>query len=144
MTVVDLSVPVPGKYILVDHALIRMEKGLVGALIVEGPPMPEIFRANGEAEKAIGHYREALASDPAHVESHATLGRVLAECVQQSVVRLIPPQIGDQQGFVDQALQEVEDGALLQWICTGDCFCGVEGEATGEDRDPAQQQPLVV
>jgi nitrite reductase (NO-forming) len=49
-TVVDLSVPVPGKYILVDHALTRMEKGLVGALIVEGSPKPEIFRANGEAE----------------------------------------------------------------------------------------------
>jgi hypothetical protein len=27
-----------------------MEKGLVSALIVEGPPKPEIFRANGEAE----------------------------------------------------------------------------------------------
>jgi len=49
-TVVDLSVPVPGKYILVDHALTRTEKGLVGALVIEGPPKPEIFRANGEAE----------------------------------------------------------------------------------------------
>jgi hypothetical protein len=30
----------------------RMEKGLVGALIVEGPPKPEIFRANGDVEPA--------------------------------------------------------------------------------------------
>jgi hypothetical protein len=36
-TVVDLSLPVPGRYVLVDHALTRMERGLVGALIVDGP-----------------------------------------------------------------------------------------------------------
>lgn len=44
--IVDLTVPVPGKYIMVDHALTRMEKGLVGALIVDGKPRPDIFRAN--------------------------------------------------------------------------------------------------
>ncbi len=43
-TVVDISLPVPGRFVLVDHALSRMERGLVGALIVEGPPNPEIFR----------------------------------------------------------------------------------------------------
>jgi nitrite reductase (NO-forming) len=43
-TVVDLSLPVPGRFVLVDHALSRMERGLVGALIVEGPPAPEIYR----------------------------------------------------------------------------------------------------
>jgi nitrite reductase (NO-forming) len=44
-TVVDLTVPVPGRYVLVDHALSRMERGLVGSLIVEGPPAPEIYHA---------------------------------------------------------------------------------------------------
>jgi nitrite reductase (NO-forming) len=45
-TVVDLTVPVPGRYVLVDHALTRMERGLVGALIVDGPAAPDIFRAS--------------------------------------------------------------------------------------------------
>ena len=43
-TVVDLSLPVPGRFVLVDHALARMERGLVGALLVEGPANPDIFR----------------------------------------------------------------------------------------------------
>lgn len=43
--VIDLSLPVPGRFLLVDHALTRMERGLAGALIVEGPEAPEIFRA---------------------------------------------------------------------------------------------------
>jgi nitrite reductase (NO-forming) len=43
-TVVDLSLPVPGRFVLVDHALSRMERGLLGALIVEGPPAPQIYR----------------------------------------------------------------------------------------------------
>jgi nitrite reductase (NO-forming) len=44
-TVVELSLPLPGRFTLVDHALTRMERGLVGALIVEGKPNPAIFRA---------------------------------------------------------------------------------------------------
>jgi nitrite reductase (NO-forming) len=34
---------VPGNYILVDHALSRLERGLVGILHVEGTPTPEIY-----------------------------------------------------------------------------------------------------
>jgi nitrite reductase (NO-forming) len=41
---VDFKVEVPGKFILVDHALSRLEKGLVGILKVEGSDNPEIFR----------------------------------------------------------------------------------------------------
>jgi nitrite reductase (NO-forming) len=44
-TAVDVSLPVPGRYVLVDHALARMERGLVGALIVDGPAAPAIYRA---------------------------------------------------------------------------------------------------
>lgn len=43
--VIDLSLPVPGRFLLVDHALTRMERGLAGALIVDGPPAPEIYHA---------------------------------------------------------------------------------------------------
>jgi nitrite reductase (NO-forming) len=46
-SVFDLSLPVPGRFVLVDHALTRMERGLVGALIVDGPPNPEVFRDGG-------------------------------------------------------------------------------------------------
>ncbi len=40
---VELQVEVPGQYILVDHALSRAERGLVGYLTVSGQEQPEIF-----------------------------------------------------------------------------------------------------
>jgi nitrite reductase (NO-forming) len=45
--VTDFTVPVPGRFLLVDHALTRMERGLLGALIVEGEPRPDLFRPGG-------------------------------------------------------------------------------------------------
>jgi len=42
-TMVEFSLEVPGNYILVDHALARLQRGLAGYLIVEGPEAPEIF-----------------------------------------------------------------------------------------------------
>ena len=42
--VVDFKVEVPGKYLLVDHALSRVARGLAGALIVEGAPNVVLFR----------------------------------------------------------------------------------------------------
>ena len=41
---VDFKVEVPGDYVLVDHALSRAARGLVGTLTVEGPEQPDIFR----------------------------------------------------------------------------------------------------
>ncbi|HSR20787.1 MAG TPA: copper-containing nitrite reductase [Anaerolineales bacterium] len=41
--VVEFGVEVPGRYILVDHALSRLQRGLAGYLLVEGPEAPEIF-----------------------------------------------------------------------------------------------------
>jgi nitrite reductase (NO-forming) len=41
--VVDLTLDVPGEYMLVDHALSRVTRGLVGKLLVEGQQRPEIF-----------------------------------------------------------------------------------------------------
>lgn len=42
--VVDLKLDVPGEYLLVDHALSRAARGLVGKLIVDGPPQAGIFK----------------------------------------------------------------------------------------------------
>lgn len=43
-TMVEFDVEVPGRYILVDHALSRLERGLAGFLLVEGADNPEVFR----------------------------------------------------------------------------------------------------
>ncbi len=42
-TMVEFKVDVPGRYVLVDHALSRLERGLAGYLYVEGPDQPDIF-----------------------------------------------------------------------------------------------------
>ena len=44
-TVVDLKVRRSGRYTLVDHALSRIERGLVGSLIVDGPRDDDIMHA---------------------------------------------------------------------------------------------------
>src|SRR4029077_15942465 len=41
--ITEFKPEVPGRYIIVDHALSRLERGLVGALVVEGPPNKEIY-----------------------------------------------------------------------------------------------------
>jgi nitrite reductase (NO-forming) len=53
-TMVEFKVDVPGNYILVDHALSRLERGLAGYLIVEGEDDPTIFSGEG-APEASGH-----------------------------------------------------------------------------------------
>ncbi|MFN8481988.1 MAG: copper-containing nitrite reductase [Anaerolineae bacterium] len=45
-TTVEFKVDVPGRFILVDHALSRMERGLSGYLMVDGDPKPDIFFAD--------------------------------------------------------------------------------------------------
>jgi nitrite reductase (NO-forming) len=52
-TVVEFGLEVPGNYLLVDHALARMQRGLVGYLIAEGPDNPDIF--NGTPMPGSGH-----------------------------------------------------------------------------------------
>ena len=53
--VVDFKMPVPGRYVVVDHALARMERGLSGLIIVEGRPTPDIFDAPGGVAVGGGH-----------------------------------------------------------------------------------------
>ncbi|PKN95237.1 MAG: nitrite reductase, copper-containing [Chloroflexi bacterium HGW-Chloroflexi-6] len=52
-TMVEFTVEVPGRYILVDHALSRLQRGLAGFLMVEGEPNLSVF--DGEATEGSGH-----------------------------------------------------------------------------------------
>lgn len=51
--VTEFKLEVPGNYTLVDHALARAERGLLGILSVEGPPNPDIY--NGQVMPGMGH-----------------------------------------------------------------------------------------
>jgi nitrite reductase (NO-forming) len=52
-TMVEFALQVPGRYILVDHSLSRLQRGLAGYLIVSGDENKEVF--NGEAQPGSGH-----------------------------------------------------------------------------------------
>jgi nitrite reductase (NO-forming) len=44
--IVDFKVDVPGRFLLVDHSIVRsMEKGALGSLVVTGPERPDILKA---------------------------------------------------------------------------------------------------
>lgn len=51
--ITEFKLDVPGNYTLVDHALARMERGLVGILHVEGAPNPDIY--DGQVMPGMGH-----------------------------------------------------------------------------------------
>ena len=51
-SVVDFKVEVPGNYILVDHALSRVERGLAGILQVEGPENAAVFKDHNPQKSA--------------------------------------------------------------------------------------------
>jgi nitrite reductase (NO-forming) len=53
-TVVELTTQVPGRFLLVDHAIVRMERGLMGYLLVDGPDNPEVFHSDFPASGS-GH-----------------------------------------------------------------------------------------
>jgi len=50
----EFKLDVPGRYLLVDHALSRLERGLVGFLLVEGEKDETIFKPYSEADGS-GH-----------------------------------------------------------------------------------------
>ncbi len=52
-TMVEFTLEVPGNYILVDHALARLQRGLAGFLIAEGPENPDII--DGTVTSGSGH-----------------------------------------------------------------------------------------
>lgn len=54
-TMVEFKTDYPGHYILVDHALSRVEKGLAGVLTVTGPEDNKVFQAHEPGAAATGH-----------------------------------------------------------------------------------------
>jgi len=54
-TMVEFKVDYPGKYILVDHALSRAEKGLAGFLTVKGEADKAIFESAEPIDHSSGH-----------------------------------------------------------------------------------------
>jgi nitrite reductase (NO-forming) len=54
-TMVEFQVDYPGRYILVDHALSRVERGPVGFLHVEGEKDESIFYLHQEGDDTGGH-----------------------------------------------------------------------------------------
>ena len=46
-----MKLEVPGEYLVVDHALSRAARGLVGKLIVTGPEQPDLFRESVDGEE---------------------------------------------------------------------------------------------
>ncbi len=54
-TVVDFKTQVPGRYMLVDHALSRMERGLMGFIMVEGQDNPAIYHSDFAPSPNSGH-----------------------------------------------------------------------------------------
>ena len=48
-TMVEFELEVPGRYILVDHALSRLQRGLAGYLYAEGDQNPDIFNAEASS-----------------------------------------------------------------------------------------------
>lgn len=54
-TMVEFKADYPGRYVLVDHALSRMEKGLAGILTVEGKADDTIFHSSEPIDPNSGH-----------------------------------------------------------------------------------------
>jgi nitrite reductase (NO-forming) len=54
-TIVEFKLEVPGRYILVDHSLSRLERGLAAFLIVEGDDNAEVFHSAEAPSAMSGH-----------------------------------------------------------------------------------------
>ncbi|HSN18535.1 MAG TPA: copper-containing nitrite reductase [Gammaproteobacteria bacterium] len=53
--IVDFRTQVPGRYMLVDHALSRMERGLMGFIVVDGPGNPDLYHSDFQPDPHSGH-----------------------------------------------------------------------------------------
>ncbi len=53
--IVEFGLEIPGRYIFVDHALSRLDRGASGVLEVEGAPNKEIYDGTADTKPASGH-----------------------------------------------------------------------------------------
>ena len=53
--IVEFTVDVPGRYVLVDHALSRLDRGAWGAIEVTGNENPDIFKGEPDQHEHSGH-----------------------------------------------------------------------------------------
>jgi hypothetical protein len=95
--VIELSLPVPGRYLLADHTLTRMERGLAGALVVVVPQTPEIFHAGGAGAR--DHSRAKPTKTPSTLVARLYAGNKrrywqlqLSLCDYRSTRRVHPSQ----------------------------------------------------
>lgn len=51
--IAEFTLRVPGTYKLVDHAISRVERGLIGALQVTGPANPDVFKADPNVDQRL-------------------------------------------------------------------------------------------
>ncbi len=51
--IVDMTMTVPGKYMFVDHALTRVERGLAGMILVDGPANVALYKDYDPARSAM-------------------------------------------------------------------------------------------
>jgi nitrite reductase (NO-forming) len=50
---VAMTLKVPGKFMFLDHAIVRMERGLGGTLVVDGPANPDLYKDFDPARSAM-------------------------------------------------------------------------------------------
>lgn len=55
--ITEFTADVPGTYVLVDHALARIDKGAWGTLSIEGEPRPGIFSGGSSGDRS-GHRKQ--------------------------------------------------------------------------------------
>jgi len=52
--VIEMDMPVPGKYTLIDHSIFRVEKGCAGFIQVEGEAEPRLYEPYNEERACVG------------------------------------------------------------------------------------------
>jgi nitrite reductase (NO-forming) len=54
-SIVEFKLEVPGTYVLVDHSIFRIDRGALGALVVDGPSNPSIYPPGRPGASSTGH-----------------------------------------------------------------------------------------
>ena len=70
-SIVEFTAKVPGEYVIVDHSIFRaFNKGAVGTLVVDGPPLPALYSIETKETRLHAGATELPAAAPAEVTAH--------------------------------------------------------------------------